>query len=662
MMTLFLPLLKAVGRPLLLVAVALFLAGCNNDPNPKPLREKRDDGSPWIVSHLFLGEDPRTLDPQISYDTLGHVIIGPIYETALQYNLFKENPFRLEPALLEEMPRKVTDDPSTPEGGVTYELKVKKGVLFHDDPCFPNGKGREVTSRDFLYAFQRIADPAVECPVLATLQEYVHGLGEAFQEARQNGRFDYDKPFRPITIVDSHTFRLHLSRPYPQILYWLAMPFTAPVPREAVEYYDGKDGRDQFRFHPVGTGPYRLAEWRRNRLLRLVRHEGYRATHFPTSGWPADQEARFAPLAGKPLPFIDEVQFAIIKESIPAWILFNQGYLDRLGVGKDIFNTVMTNSLTLSERFEKRGITLNKSVDLSTGYLQFNMDDPVVGGTNVKLRRALSMAFDFERENEIFRNGIDIKAEQLLPPGMSGYEPDLKNPYRVYNLEAAKKLLAEAGYPNGIDPKTGRPLKLSLDVMTGSATGRQMAQFTKEQFTALGIDCELIENTWSRFQDKMHRGNFQMNTGSGWHADYPDPENFFFLFYSKNIPPAGNNYTHFRNAEFDALFEKMSTMEDGPEREAIIRRMTRILIEETPVIYGSHSVAYGLAQPWMPRVSNNAMISLGTGLKYMTIDPVLRAEKIKEWNRAPLWPTYVLVGLVLASLGYAFVSARKRNL
>lgn len=655
------PLLKTCRLAVLLLLVAV-LAGCSNDPNPKPLREKRPDGAPWIVSHLFLGEDPRTLDPQVSYDTLGHVIIGPIYETGLQYNLFKNNPFKLEPCLLEEIPRKVQDDPNTPEGGVTYELKVKKGILFHDDPCFPDGKGREVTSRDFLYAFQRIADPAVECPVLATLQEYVYGLGEAFAEAQKAKKFDYSKPFKPITIVDSHTFRLHLSRPYPQILYWLAMPFTAPVPREAVEFYDGKDGRPQFKFHPVGTGPYRLAEWRRSRLLRLARHEGYRATRFPTSGWQPDQEARFAPLAGKPLPFVDEVQFAIIKESIPAWILFTQGYLDRLGVGKDIFNTVMTNSLTLSERFEKRGITLNKSVDLTTGYLQFNMDDPVVGGTNVKLRRALSMAFDFERENEIFRNGIDVKAEQLLPPGLTGYEPELKNPYRVYNLEAAKKLLAEAGYPNGIDPKTGRPLKLSLDVMTGSATGRQMAQFTKEQFTALGIDCELVENTWSRFQDKMHRGNFQMNTGSGWHADYPDPENFFFLFYSKNIPPAGNNYCHFRNAEFDALFEKMATMEDGPEREAIIRRMTAILIEETPVIFGSHSVAYGLAQAWMPRVSDNAMISLGTGLKYMSIDPELRAEKIKEWNRAPLWPTYLLAGLVLASLGYAFIYVRKRNL
>ncbi|MEI6349525.1 MAG: ABC transporter substrate-binding protein [Verrucomicrobiota bacterium] len=639
----------------LAVLATLALAGCGNNPHPQPLHEKRPDGSPWVVSYRRIPDDPRSLDPQYSYDTLGNAVISQVYESLLQYSVFKTDPYELEPCLAESMPIRIQN----PDGTEAYEFHIKRGIYFHDAPCFSGGRGRELTTADFVYTFQRIADPAVECPVLSTLQEFIKGLGPAYVEARKAGKFDYSKPTEAITVIDDHTFRLNLLKAYPQIQYWLAMPFTTPVPHEAVEFYDGKAGRDPFKFHPVGTGAYRVAEWARSRLLRLVRHDRYSATRFPTGGWPKEDDARFAVLSGKPLPFVDEVQFAVIREAVPAWLLFRQGYLDNYGVSKDVFNTVITAGQTLSEKYKAKGVRLYRDVEPGTFYVQFNMDDPLVG-KNKKLRQALSTAYDEQRANAVFGNGVDVKAEQLLPPGVIGYDPNFKNPYRTEDLSQAKKLLAEAGFPNGIDAKTGKQVVLTLDVMTGNAESRQRAEFDQGQVEQLGLGCKIEENTWSRFQDKQQRGLFQINTGSGWNADYPDPENFFFLFYSKNIPPQGSNYVRFSNPGFDALFERMATMDNGPERLKIIQQLRGILVEECPVIFTSHPVAFALSQPWLPRISSNPM--LAGGLKYGSLNPALREQCQREWNQTPWWPTWVLAGIVALVLGYAAVWVKQRNL
>ena len=642
------------GLALVAVLALCSLAGCSNDPHPRPLQTKRADGSPWVVIYGAIPEDPRSLDPQYSYDTLGHAIISQVYDSLLHYDLFKTSPYELTPCLAESMPVRVRN----PDGTEIYEIHLKRGIRFQDDPCFPNGKGRELTSADFVYAFQRIADPKVECPVLSSLQEFIAGLETAYTAARKTGKFDYSKPTGAITIVDDYTFRLNLLKAYPQIQYWLAMPFTAPVAHEAVDYYTGKNGRAQFKFHPVGTGPFRIAEWARDHLIRFERNPVYTATRFPTGGWKAEDEARFRPIAGASLPLVDEVQLSVIRESVPAWLLFRQGYLDRSAVNKDVFNSVITTGLTLSRKYEARGVRLYKDVEPTTAYLAFNMEDPLLG-KNRKLRQAISTAYDETRENEIFANGIELKAEQLLPPGVPGYDPDFKNPYRTENLAQAKALLAEAGYPGGIDPKTGKALELTVDIIAESAGARQHAEFQKLQIEQLGIHCRLEENNWARFQDKQDHGQFQMNGGSGWNADYPDPENFFFLFYSKNIPPQGSNHSRYSNPEFDRLFEKMATMDNGPERMKLIRRLNEILVEDCPIVLQSHPVTFSLSQPWIPRVASNAMVPYGW--RYAQLDPVLRAAKRKEWNKRPLWPVLTLGGLMLAGIGGALAWASRRN-
>lgn len=645
---------------LLLSTLCLLHIGCGNNPHPKALRETRPDGTPWRVFYTAVPEDPRTLDPQVSYDSLSNNFVSNIYEGLLQYQPFKTDPYELMPCLAETMPERVRNA----DGSESYLFHLKRGVHFQDDPCFPDGKGREVVAQDFVYIFQRIADPKVECPVLSTLGEFLPGLNEAYQQAKTLGKADYNQVPACITVIDDHTFRVNLSKAYPQILYWFAMPFLAPAPREAVEFYDGawhdedQAVRVQFKFHPVGTGAWQLVEWSRGRLLRLMRNANYTATVFPDGGWKAEEEARFRPLAGHALPFLDEVQYAVIRESIPAWLLFRQGYMDRSGISKDVFNTVLTAGQELTPKYRARGIELYKDPEPATFYSVFNMDDPVVG-KNAKLRQAISSAYDSELDNQLFHNGREIIAQQLLPPGVFGHDDNFQNPYHQHDLALARKLMREAGYPDGRDPRTGQPLQISLDLTATGAEERQAAQFQKEQIEQLGIRVQLNENTWARLLDKMERGQFQIYGGSGWNADYPDPENFYALFYSKNAPPQGSNHGRYNNPEFDRIFDQMKTMDNGPERLALIAKLRAILTDDCPIALNFHNVVFLLSNPWTARVTSNAMLS--NGLKYAQVDPVLRAEKEREWNRVPYWPLWVALGVVVLGGGSAVAWARGRN-
>jgi oligopeptide transport system substrate-binding protein len=652
---------RALASAALLAAVAL-LSACSNNPHPPPLREKRADGSPWRVRYGAMSEDVRSLDPQVSYDQMGHIVLETVCDTLLQYSLFDIDPYKLEPCLLEAMPQRVDHA----DGTVTYECRLKPGILYHDDPCFPAGKGRELTTADVDYTWKRLCDPVVECPVFSTLQEFVVGMGEAFEAAKKSGSFDYSAPMRGLEVVDRYAFKVHLKKPYPQIQYWMAMQFLSPTPREAVEYYDGKehpDGpggkmvrRELFKWHPVTTGPFRIAEYRRGQMFRFIRNENYRTTTFPTSGWPAEREAEFRPLAGAQLPLVDEAQLTIFREVYSSWLLTRQGYLDGGTVNKDAFNSAITPTRELTPEYKAKGMTLNRRVDLSSFWISMNLQDPLLG-SNKKLRQALSAAFDAQTWVDIFYSGVPVVAHQFVPPGIFGHQKEFRNPY-AYNLDKARRLIAEAGYPNGIDPKTGRPLELTIDASGGGSWERQSVEFEQRNLEQLGIRVRVNENTFARQTEKLDQGNFQL-ASAGWGADYPDPENFLFLLYSKNFPPAGSNHTRFANPEFDRLFEQMATMENTPERLEIVHRLNAIVAEECPVIFNFHRAFYTVVQPWTPRTVNNEMLE--AGLKYAQVLPEIREQKREEWNRKPLWPV-ALGALGIAGLvGYGVRWSRRQN-
>ena len=645
-------------RALALIFGALVCASCDNNPNPPPLREKRADGTPWQVRYGGMSEDPRSFDPQFAYDQMSRRVLEPIYDTLLEYHPMKTDPYEVQAGMLEAVPVKEI----SADGKPGYLCRLKPTARFHDDICFPGGKGRTVTSRDVQYAFQRLCDPKVESPFLANFSEYLPGMQAAHDAAEKSGKFDYDAPFPAIEIIDERTFRIHLTQPYPQLIYWLAFQCTTPVAREAVEYHDGKehDGvvREDFhKFKAVGTGPFRVVQYVPRQRVRLERVEGYATSTFPTDGFPPEKAEWLKTLAGQPLPLIDEMNFAIIRENLPIFILTRQGYLDGMGVNKDAFGAMITPGRELAPKYRERGMTLEKDVEPSTFWISFNMDDPVVG-KNPKLRQALSACYDRQTYSDIFWNSVAPVAEQLIPPGIPGHSREWRNPYG-YNLEKAQRLLAEAGYPGGIDPKTGRPLELTMEMVSVGSEDRQRAEFEQRCFERIGVKVKISENTFARLLQKEDSGDFQMTSGTGWGADYPDPENYFFLFYSKNTPPAGKNVTRFKIAEFDRMFEEMKAMENSPERLEIVRRMNTLLAEECPVILNFHKAFYSAVQPWAPRTNNNLMLE--GGVKYTVVDSALRARMRKEWNRKPLWPLAVFAGLLVIAAGAAIRINRKRN-
>ncbi len=629
-------------------------ASCGNDPNPKPLASAHADGSPWTVYYGSLSAEARSLDPQYAYDQISHHILEPIYDTLLQYAVMKTDPYEVEPCLLESMPEKVQEA----DGSVSYACRLKSGIFFHDDPCFPGGKGREVVARDVQYAFQRLSDPAEESPVFSDLAEYVRGMDEIFKEARQTGRFDYDhQTVSGVELIDAYSFKLHLLKPYPQILYWLAQQFTAPVAREAVTYYDGKAGRPLFKFHPVGDGPFKLDSWIPNQSFRFVRNPTYHTTVFPTGGWKPEYEAADRPLAGRTLPLVDEVDLTVFREILPIWLLTRQGYIDRYGVMKDAANSALTSTNELAPKYAARGMKLNKELEVSTFFMVFNMQDPLVG-SNRKLRQALSCSYNPQGFIDLLYGGAAPIAQQMLPPGIFGYDKDFKNPYG-FNLEKARRLIAEAGYPDGIDPKTNAPLELALDVVAAGGEERQLAEYDQRQLEQIGVKVRLIEDTFARQQEKEDQGNFQIIAGSGWGADYPDPENFFFLLYSKNFPPAGKNAARYANPEFDKTFEQMACIENSPERLELIRKLNDIEIEDCPILLNFNKGYYLISQPWAPLTHSNMLLE--GGLKYASVDPVLRKQKQREWNPIAKWPAPAALLVVAGVVGCAIQLNRKRN-
>jgi oligopeptide transport system substrate-binding protein len=647
---------------LLVASLLALLPACSNDPHPAPLREHRADGSPWRVRYGALSEDTRSLDPQVAYDQMSHIVLETVCDSLLQYSFFKIDPYELEPCLLEAMPKKVDHA----DGSVTYECRLKQGIRYIDDPCFPEGKGRELTTADVDYTWKRICDFKLECPVFSTLRDFVAGMGEAFDAGKQRGAFDYTQPMKGLEVIDRYAFNVHLTQPYPQIQYWMAMQFFSPTAREAVSYYDGAehpDGpggkmvqRELFKWHPVTTGPFKIAEYRRGQMFRFLRNENYRTTTFPTGGWPADRAAEFRPLAGAPLPLVDEAQLTIFREQLPAWLLTTQGYLDGGTVNKDAFNSAITPTHELTPEYKRKGMSLNRRVDLSTFWIAINMQDPVLG-PNKKLRQALSASFDAKAWIDIFYSGVSEVAHQMTPPGVFGHQKDFKHPYS-YDLDLARRLIAEAGYPNGIDPKTNQPLELTMDATGGGSWERQSMEFEQRSMEQLGIRVRVNENTFPRQQEKLDQGNFQL-ASSGWGADYPDPENFMFLLYGRNFPPAGSNHGRFENPEFNKMFEQMATMENGPERLAVVHKMNALVAEECPVIFNFHRAFYTVVQPWTPRPVNNEMLEVG--LKYAQVDPELREQKRREWNRKSLWPIAVLLAGLAGLVVYGVRWSRRLN-
>jgi oligopeptide transport system substrate-binding protein len=683
-----------------LLILLLFLGGCGdvwNDPYPAQERGRN-------ILYSSFAERPKHLDPVQSYTEDEARFTQQVYEPPLQYHYLKR-PYELAALSALEVPK-----PRILEGGrfTVYEIRIRPGIRYQPHPGFiesnhrlerkkveglkspydlPLGT-RELVADDFIYQIKRLAHPRLHSPIFGLMAEYIVGMAqfaEQLKKADREGWLDLrEHELKGVERVDAHTFRVTLNGSYPQFAYWLAMPFFAPVPWEAERFF-AQPGMEAKNFTldwwPVGTGPYMLTENNPNARMVLERNPNFRGEPYPAEGEPGDAE--LLKDAGKTMPFIDRVVYSREKESIPYWNKFLQGYYDVSAIGSDVFDQAVRVSIEgdagVSPEMEEKGIKLSTSVATSTGYVAFNWDDGVVGGQKGgesaerarKLRQAISIAFDVEEQISIFANGRGIAAQGPIAPGIFGYVEGREgiNPV-VYDwvegkpkrksIETARGLLAEAGYPDGRDAKTGQPLVLYLDTVARGPGDKAVFDWYRQQFERLSIQLEVRTTDWNRFQEKIRKGTTQLFR-LGWNADYPDPENFLFLLYGpqSRARTQGENAANYANPEYDALFEKMKSMVNGPERQRIIDRMVEIARRDAPWIWGIHPKDYSLRHAWLANDKPNNMAR--NSIKYLRLDVEKRAAMREQWNQPDLWPLVLVITFLIASAVPAVITYRRRE-
>jgi oligopeptide transport system substrate-binding protein len=564
----------------LIITLALIASLSASLALPACSHPKKED--PASTLRMPVIEKIKSLDPIQADDLYVSDAVSFPYEGLLQYHFLKR-PFVVVPNLAESMPEVSKD-------GRTYTIRIKKGVLFQDDPCFKetDGKGRELTAEDFIYSWKRVADPKLSSPGFYIFDGKVVGINEWRSAASKAGVADYAKAVEGLKALDRYTLQVTLTQRSIQFPYFLTMPFTFVVPHEAVEYYGAT-----FLNHPVGTGPYRLTESTVGSRYVWDKSPTYRLEHYPTEGEPGDREAGFLSDAGKPLPLNDRVVLTTYEEWQPMWLNFMAGKLDISIIPKDNYSQAITSSKELAPELAKRGIELSKVPGYDVTYEVFNMTDPVVGGLSPRarmLRQAVSLAMDHDPAIELFYNGRAVSAEGPIPPGLPGYDPTLHNPYRHANITRAKDLLAKAGYPDG----KGLPPLVYLTPAT--TTDRQLSDLFTRMLSVIGVKLEVRTFSWPEYTASIKAGKGQL-WGMAWTADYPDADNFLQLFYSKNARP-GSNDASYASPEFDRLYEKALMLPDGAERTALYQQMAKVVIEDAPWVFGVHRLIFDVIQPW----------------------------------------------------------------
>jgi ABC-type transport system substrate-binding protein len=694
----------------------LVLAACQGEFLNSPYHEQSDVKTLYTSFSLR----PKHLDPARSYSSNEAAITGQIYEPPYQYHFLKR-PYTLEPLSAAGMPEltylnelgQVVDADTDSVAYTLYTIPIQSNILYQPHPAFAQDDTgeflyhaltheqlneiealgdfeetgtRALKAEDFVYQIKRLAHPELHSPILGLMAEYIVGLGDyatLLRQQRQSGQpVDLRRTeIEGVKALDETHYQIKVYGKYPQLKYWLAMPFFAPIPWEADVFYQQQgliERNITIDWYPVGTGPFYMTENNPNRRMVLTKNPNFHGETYPAEGEPKDAENGLLTDAGKALPLIDEIIFSLEKENTSYWGKFMQGYYDVSGISSDSFDQAVQVSSTgefgLSDEMKAKGIDLVTAVGTSSFYMGFNMLDPVVGGNSEaakKLRHAISIAIDYEEYISIFANGRGIPAQGPVPPGIFGYKEGEggTNPY-VYkwsqreatrrDIQDAKQLLAEAGYPNGRDEQTGEPLVLNLDVPASGPDSKAQLDWLRKQFSKINVQLRIRSTDYNRFQDKMRQGQAQIFQW-GWNADYPDPENFLFLLYGPNgkVETGGENAANYRNAAFDELFEQMRVMPDTPERFEVIQKMVDIVREDAPWVWGYHPKMFTLYHQWNQNVKPNLMAN--NTLKYRALDTATREKMREKWNKPLIWPLFALSGLIiLMLLPAAWVYRRKK--
>jgi ABC-type transport system substrate-binding protein len=556
-----------------------------------------------------------SFDPPFASDAASDGIIENVFDTMLDYD-YLARPVVLVPRALEALPR-------VEDGGRTYVCRIRKGIHFAPDPAF-KGRPRELTAADFAYAFKRVLDPAVKSPWLWLIEGKLQGADEAQAKARRDGRFDYDAPLPGLEVIDRYTLRIRLVRPDLRFPYVLAMTAMAAQAREVVEAYGADIGA-----HPVGTGPYRLGEYKRSARIVLEANAAYRETYYTPAGpVPAASQAVAQALQGKRLPQASRIEINIIEEGQARWLAFLNREIDFLDIlPADFTEQALDANGRLLPWLADRGIVHDVLLRPNTWWVYFNLDDPVVGGYSrekIALRRAIGMGYDNAEAIRVLLKGRAVPAYGPVPPDIAGYDPHLRTDAQIYDPALARALLDRFGYKDRDgdgyrETPDGKPLTIER-WSTPNSAARQGDELWKKNMDAIGIRLVVRKDRVPELRKMARLGKIPMRS-DGWNADYPDAENFMQLLYGPSGP---ENNARFNLPAFNALYERARALPDSPERTQLFDRMTQMVIAYAPWRMTYHVLEDSVRHPWIGTYVPHPIRS--QWWQYIDVDPALRAR------------------------------------
>jgi ABC-type transport system substrate-binding protein len=537
-------------------------------------------------------------DPAQLSDLYSSNLIANIFETPLTYD-FLARPAKLIPNTLEAMPQ-VT------ENGTLFTMKVRPGIFFADDEAFGGGK-RELTAADYVYSIKRLFDPKRRSPNLYLLEGNIAGMDEVLARARKNNQMEFDAEVEGLRALDRYTWQVRLKQPNYNFLYYLAYcNVTCAVAREVAEHYGDKTGE-----HPVGTGPYRLAFWKRSSKMVFEKNPNYREEYYDAEP-PADDARAQQVLAqnkGKRMPMVDRVEVYVIEEPQPRWLAFLNGEHDMVERLPNEFANIAVPNGRIAAHLAKKGIYLERNAGMELTYSYFAMQDPVVGGytpEKIALRRAITLGNNVEEEIRIPRKNQAIPAQSPIGPGALGYDPTFRSNVTEYNPAKAKALLDMYGYvdcdgdgwrdlPRKSAADECKPLTIEYAAAPGGET-QPLVELWKKNMDRLGIRMTFRREKWPDLLKASTAGKLQM-WGLGWSAAIPDADAFFVQLYGPNSGQA--NHSRFQLAQFDRLYEQAKRLPDGPQRNAIYREMNRLFLVYAPWRLGVHRYYNDIVHPWV---------------------------------------------------------------
>jgi ABC-type transport system substrate-binding protein len=535
-------------------------------------------------------------DPAQVSDTYSRIVTAGIFEAPLTYD-YLARPFQLKPLTAQALPEISADF-------TEFTFRIRPGIYFADDPAF-QGQRRELTAQDYVYALKRHYDPITKSPNLYLLENAkVLGLSELRQQALAEKKpFPYDVEVEGLRALDRYTFRVKLAEPSPRLHHVVFNDGSAfgAIAREVVEFYG-----DRIMAHPVGTGPFRLAEWRRSSLIALERNPGFRELRYDEQAPANDPEGQAVArrLAGQRLPMVDRVEISIIEEDQPRWLAFLNGESDVMDRLPNTYAGLAIPNNRLAPYLQQRGVQMFRTflgdVTLATLY---NMEHPVVGGytpEKVALRRAMNLAYNGPQELVLVRRNQAVRAEGPIPPINYGHDPALRSEMSEYSPAKARALLDLYGYRDRDgdgwrETPDGQPLELELATQSDQAS-RQLAEIWQKSSRAIGIRMRFKIAQWPENLKSSRTGKLMM-WGVAWLAGSPDGDTFLALGYGPNKGAA--NHARFNLPAFNELYIRQNKLPDGPERLALMRDATRLMVAYAPYKMSSWRIATDLMHPWV---------------------------------------------------------------